>query len=92
MMQFSSIFTVKFGCFSFARLENHTSSVLLVFAGADVQFEPYRCTPGLYVSEALSEFDLCVFDVAYGKFYVELSIINIDVDKNSMLRGDVCYI
>ena len=44
---------------------------------------------GLYISEALSEFDLCVFDVAYGKFYVELSIISIDVDKNSMPRGDV---
>ena len=34
----------------------------------------------VYVSEALSEFDFCVFDVAYGKFYVELSIISINVD------------
>ena len=37
----------------------------------------------------MSEFDRCVLDVAYGKFYVELGIISIDVDKNSMPRGDV---
>jgi hypothetical protein len=59
------------------------------FSFAGVQFESHRCTPGLYVSEALSEFDLCVFDVAYGKFYVELSIIGIDVDENTMAPGDV---
>ena len=60
------------------------SSVLLAFSLSRIDAHQ-DCISG----EALSEFDLCVFDVAYGKFYVELSIISIDVDKNSMPRGDV---
>ena len=44
------------------------NSVLLAFSLSRIDAHQ----PGLYVSEALSEFDLCVLDVAYGKFYVEL--------------------